>query len=111
MSISAVSGRDALGRDLAGRLEPYFQHLGDAEIPSPFMGDCGAEAVHQFLMQELDAFFAAPFGRFKGLVFTLFLQFLEGPVDQRPEQQAGDVEPFDFANFSNVFRKPSMRVF
>jgi hypothetical protein len=34
------------------------------------MGDGGAEAVHQFLMQELGPFFAAPLGLFNGLVWA-----------------------------------------
>jgi hypothetical protein len=43
-------------------------------------------------MQELGTFFPATFGRFDGLVFTLFLELLEGFVDNRPQHNAGDVD-------------------
>ena len=75
---------DIICWDLAGRLEPYFQHLGDAEIPSLGMGLGVPQAVNQLCMQELGTFFPAPFGRFDGLVFALFLEFREGLVDQGP---------------------------
>ena len=45
-----------------------------------------------FAMQELGTFFAAPFGRFDGLVFARFLEFREGLVDQGPFHEAGEVD-------------------
>jgi hypothetical protein len=43
-------------------------------------------------MRELRAFFAAPFRRFDGLVFALFLEFREGLLDQRAEQDVREVD-------------------
>jgi hypothetical protein len=45
------------------------------------------QAVHQLCVQELGTFFPAPFGRFDGLVFALFLELLEGLVDHRPQHK------------------------
>jgi hypothetical protein len=46
------------------------------------------QAVHEFLMREDGTFFPAPFRHLDGLVFALFLQFLEGLVDQGPFHEA-----------------------
>jgi len=43
-------------------------------------------------MRELRAFFAAPFRRSDGLVFALFLEFREGLLDQRAEQDVREVD-------------------